>query len=131
MKKNAQIIIFDDTCIFCIKAVNFIIKRDKNKVFYFAGFNSKSAKELIKKYGQEEQGNKSILLIKKDKAYNKSRALSQIALSLPFLWPSLIVIDIFPLFLMDALYMWVSNNRHRFLKKDKSSKINSSSNLLS
>ena len=47
MKKNAQIIIFDDTCIFCIKAVNFIIKRDKNKIFYFAGFTSKSAKELI------------------------------------------------------------------------------------
>ena len=44
MKKNAQIIIFDDTCIFCIKAVNFIIKRDKNKIFYFAGFTVKVQK---------------------------------------------------------------------------------------
>ena len=55
MKQNAQIIIFDDSCTFCIKAVNFIIKRDKNKIFYFAVFTSKSAKELIKKYGLEEQ----------------------------------------------------------------------------
>jgi len=130
MKKNAQVIIFDDSCAFCIKAVNFIIKRDKNKIFYFAAFNSKSAKELIKKYHQEEQGNKSLILIKNEKAYNKSKALSQISLSMSFLWPMLNIIDIFPLSLMDGLYMWVSNNRHRFLKKSKFMKMNTSKNLL-
>ena len=92
------IILFDGVCNFCDSAVNFTIKRDKNKIFKFAPLQSKAGGTLIKQHGLPENDMRSFLLIENGKVYNKSTAALRVCRHLKNLWPLCYGFIIVPVF---------------------------------
>jgi len=112
------IILFDGVCNFCNGAVNFIIKRDKERVFRFAPLQSEVGQELLKEYHLPTKM-ESFVLICKGKAYKKTSAALQIASILGGAWKITGVLWILPPFARDWAYTIIANNRYKwFGKKD-------------
>jgi predicted DCC family thiol-disulfide oxidoreductase YuxK len=62
------VILFDGVCNFCNATINFIIQRDKKRVFRFAALQSEAGQRLLKQYGLSSTGLDSFVLIYKGKA---------------------------------------------------------------
>lgn len=119
IQTNKDIILFDGICNLCNNAINFVIKRDSINRFVFASLQSKSGKQLIKKYQIDVLKIDSIILIEKNTAYTKSTAALKISKSLSRLWPVLYIFKIIPVFIRDWIYDYVAKNRYDWYgKKD-------------
>jgi len=118
VNKQEKVILFDGVCNLCNGAVQFIIKRDKQKNFLFASLQSNYAAKVLK--GKNiGTGLDTIVLLSNEQVFIKSRAVLEISRALPGVWPLLYVFRIMPTFLRDAVYEWIARNRYRFFgKKD-------------
>lgn len=117
MMKN--IILFDGVCNFCSQSVQFIIKRDPSSVFHFASLQSDIGRELINKYGLEENIN-SVVYISGGKAYKKSDAALQICRRLSGLWKTLYIFYFVPWPIRNMVYDYVAKNRYKWFGKAES-----------
>ncbi|SHI39762.1 thiol-disulfide oxidoreductase DCC family protein [Aquimarina spongiae] len=120
IEEGKKIILFDGVCNLCNGAINFIIKRDKHKVFVYASLQSEIGQKLIAERNINTQEIDSILLIDPGVAYyHKSTAALQIAKHLKGGYPLLSVFLILPTFLRDWVYDIIARNRYKwFGKKD-------------
>lgn len=110
---NNSIILFDGVCNLCNGSVRFIIKHDKNNKFKFAALQSVKAKELLHDH-QLPENLKSLILIEGKKVYTQSTAVIRIAVQLGFWWKLFYVFYIFPPFIRNIVYRFVSATRYRF-----------------
>ena len=108
-----HIVIFDDHCLLCNKAVKFIIKRDPKALFAFTGMQSLLAKKLREKYQLTALKDDTIILIKEGKAYLKSDAALEIVKSFSPLWRLLLITKIFPRYIRDLGYDLIATNRYK------------------
>jgi predicted DCC family thiol-disulfide oxidoreductase YuxK len=119
MENNYDIILFDGVCNLCHGAILFLIKRDKNNRFKFAPLESTIGKELLLKHQIDPSKIDSIILVRGESAFIKSRAALHITTHLNGLWPLLYSLIIIPRFISDAAYDFIAKNRYRwFGKKD-------------
>ena len=120
IEEGKKIILFDGVCNLCNGAINFIIKRDKHKVFVYASLQSEIGQKLIAERNINTQEIDSILLIDPGIAYyHKSTAALQIAKHLRGGYPLLSVFFILPKFFRDWVYDIIARNRYKwFGKKD-------------
>ncbi len=120
-----QIILFDGVCNFCNGAVNFIIDRDKQGKFAFASLQSAIGKEIIKEYNLSAQypALDSIVLVKNNRCYVKSRAALEIAKKLDGGWPLCYVFIIIPRFACDFFYDLLAKYRYKLFGKTESCRI--------
>lgn len=112
------IILFDGVCNFCNRAVNFVVKRDKNSIIKFATLQSNFSKKLLetKSFQLEED---SFALIENNKIFFRSTAALKVCRYLKGLWPLIYGLIIVPKFLRDAVYDVIAKNRYNwFGKKD-------------
>jgi len=118
MNKDS-VILFDGVCNLCNSSVNFIIDRDKKKLFRFASLQSDAGKELLKKYGSDSENLDSVVIVTNDKLYKKSSAALKIASMLPAPYPLISVFRIIPIYMRDKIYDYIAANRYKwFGKKD-------------
>lgn len=108
-----SIILFDGVCNLCNGFIQKIIKADKKDAFRFAALQSEAAQELLKSY-PEFQEIKTVVFIDGDKIYTRSSAAIRIATKLGGIWSLLRIGWIFPPFIRDGFYNWVSKNRYRW-----------------
>ncbi len=114
------VILFDGVCNFCNGAVNFTIKRDKNKIIKFAPLQSESGRRLTKEFGIPENDMRSFLFIENGKVYNRSTAALRVCKYLKGLWPLCYGFIIVPPFIRNAVYDFIAKNRYKwFGQKDK------------
>lgn len=113
MPASDKIIIFDGVCVFCNFWVDFIIKRDKNKIFRFAQLQSFAGKKLLEKFAKETGDADSIFLIEDKRCFIKSAAVLRIAKNLGGIWQVLYVLRFIPPFLRDLVYDFAANNRYK------------------
>jgi predicted DCC family thiol-disulfide oxidoreductase YuxK len=121
MQTNDQnsIILFDGICNLCNSSVKFILKRDKKKQFIFASLQSDAAENILLHHKYKKNGLNSIILIHRDKIYEKSSAVLNIFLVLGMPWRLFSVFYILPLSWRDFLYDFIAQNRYKwFGKKD-------------
>jgi len=121
MQTNDQnsIILFDGVCNLCNSSVKFILKRDKKKQFIFASLQSDAAENILLHHKYKKIGLNSIILIHRDKLYEKSSAVLQIFSVLGMPWKLFTVFYILPLSWRDFLYDFIAQNRYKwFGKKD-------------
>ena len=111
---SQPIILFDGVCNFCNGAVNFAIKRDKNKIFKFAPLQSEIGRTLIKQFNLPENDMRSFLLIENGKLYNKSTAALRVCRHLKGLWPLCYGLMIVPAFIRNAAYDLIAKNRYKW-----------------
>jgi predicted DCC family thiol-disulfide oxidoreductase YuxK len=121
MQTNDQnsIILFDGICNLCNSSVKFILKRDKKKQFIFASLQSDAAENILLHHKYKKNGLNSIILIHRDKLYEKSSAVLNIFRVLGMPWRLFSVFYILPLSWRDFLYDFIAQNRYKwFGKKD-------------
>lgn len=121
MQTNDQnsIILFDGVCNLCNSSVKFILKRDKKKQFIFASLQSDAAENILLHHKYKNNGLNSIILIHRDKLYEKSSAVLYIFSVLGMPWRLFTVFNILPLSWRDFLYDFIARNRYKwFGKKD-------------
>lgn len=114
-----NIILFDGYCNLCSSAVQFILKRDKKKIFKYASLQSEFGKQRLAENGLSSEEIDTVVLIENGIAYTYSTGALKIAKHLSGLWPLIYGAIIIPAFIRDAVYKYISKNRYRwFGKKD-------------
>lgn len=117
--QKSNMVLFDGVCNLCSGAVQFIIKRDKKRIFKFASLQSSYGQEQLDRFKIDKKLLHSIILVRDNQFFQKSDAALEIARQLSGIWPVLSVFKILPRFFRDGLYDLIARNRYRlFGKKD-------------
>ena len=111
------IILFDGVCNFCNGAINFIIKRDKKRIFRYAPLQSEIGQRLLEQYGFSTTELNSFVLIENGKAYKKTTAALHVYPKLGGGWTLMKLLWAFPSFLRDIVYNIIAANRYRWWGK--------------
>jgi predicted DCC family thiol-disulfide oxidoreductase YuxK len=115
--KNLNLILFDGVCNLCEASVQFIIKRDKKRHFYFTSQQSELGQALIKTHQLEEHD--SLILISQEKVFLYSDAALYITKELDSKWRYIFIFRFVPKFLRDVVYKIIAKSRyHTFGKKE-------------
>lgn len=113
------IILFDGVCNFCDAAINFVIRQDRNNIFFFAPLQSGAGQKLLEQYGLSKDELESFVLIDKERVYRKSSAALRVMNKLPWYWKIFQIFWIIPGFIRNFIYDLIARNRYKwFGKKD-------------
>ena len=116
---KTHIIIFDGICNLCNRFVNFVIKKDKKKQFYFTPLQSEIGIKYLKKFHLLESDINSIIYVQGEQFWIKSSAVLHIVKSLKRPWSCLYFFIFLPRAIRDKTYDLIAKNRYRwFGKKD-------------
>lgn len=115
-----DVILFDGVCNLCNGAVDFILDRDPAGNFAFASLQSDAGQEILSHHGLSTDNFNSLVLVKNERVYQKSRAALEIAARLKGGWPLLQVFRIVPGFIRNGVYDFIARNRYRFFGKRES-----------
>lgn len=108
-----RIIFFDGVCNLCDGFVQFVLKRDKNKMFKFSSLQSGFAQKKLAKLGENAQNLNTIFYLKDEKLFSQSQAVIEIAKDLGFPYRIISVFQVFPRSFRDFLYQKVAKNRYK------------------
>ncbi len=114
------IILFDGVCNFCNSAINFIIKRDENRVFRYAALQSEAGQQLLKQYNLSTTDLDSFVLVYNGKTYKKTSAALHVAQILGGVWKLTGIFRILPSAVRDVAYNLIAKNRYRWFGKKES-----------
>ena len=115
---TSPVLFFDGVCNLCNGVVQFILKHDKKKIFLFAPLQSEAGKEAIEKATPiYKHAPDSVILFYKGKWYTRSSAALQVFRLLGFPWSLLFAGIIFPVFLRDPVYNFISRHRYKWFGK--------------
>jgi predicted DCC family thiol-disulfide oxidoreductase YuxK len=116
------IILFDGVCNLCNAAVNFVIDRDPDGIFYFAALQSDCAREILEKHQIGLELN-TIVLIEDGQVYDRSTAALRITRHLSGPWPLLSGCMVIPAFIRDGVYRWIARNRYRWFGQTQACRV--------
>jgi len=118
-----DIILFDGVCNLCNNAVDFVIKRDKKDHFKFGALQDAASKSILKENKINQDYIDSIILVRGDQIFYKSKAALEIAKNLSGLWPVLVVFNVVPSFIRDPIYDWIARKRYSWFGKKETCRI--------
>ncbi|MCB9639334.1 MAG: thiol-disulfide oxidoreductase DCC family protein [Myxococcales bacterium] len=119
LETHQGIVLFDGVCNLCNASVQFIIDREPAGYFVFTSLQSQLGQELCGVFGIEAGKLDSIVLLEKQKAFQRSTAALRIARKLTFPWFLLSVFFVIPRFLRDPVYNFIGRNRYRWFGKEE------------
>jgi predicted DCC family thiol-disulfide oxidoreductase YuxK len=114
---SKPIVLFDGVCNLCNRAVQFILRHDKQKKFLFGSLQGKTGQELLGKFNLPTQQLNSFVLIEDDKAYTRSTAVLRMLKKLGGRWSLLYAFIIIPAFIRNGTYNWIARNRYKWFGK--------------
>ncbi|MBM7647729.1 putative DCC family thiol-disulfide oxidoreductase YuxK [Bacillus ectoiniformans] len=114
-----NIILFDGTCLFCQRSVQFILKRDPEGYFKFGSLQSEKGQKLLHQYNVKRDLD-SVVLIKNDQVFMKSSAALEIGKHLKGGYRILSVLKVIPAPIRDAVYDWFAKHRYQWFGKSES-----------
>ena len=112
--KERPVILFDGICNFCNGAVNFVLKRNRNKEIVFAPLQTETGRKLLQQYGLPENDMQSFIFIENGKVYTRSTAALKVCRHLRRGWPLCYGFIIVPGFIRNAIYDWIARNRYKW-----------------
>ncbi len=122
MNNKDYIILFDGICNLCNFWVDFVIKRDKEKLFSFVSLQSDEGEKLVTNYNIPPDTD-SVIFIKNDVAFLESDAAIEIGKMLPAPWKWASAFQFIPRRIRDMIYRWVARNRYRWFGKHKTCRV--------
>jgi len=115
-----MIILFDGVCNLCNGFVQFVLKRDKGKIFQFASLQSTYGIGLSNYFHLPTTLLQTIVLYDGQRILTESDAVIKIASSLNGLWKCTVVLLIIPRFIRNPIYRVIARNRYElFGKRDQ------------
>lgn len=113
-----KIILFDGVCNLCNGSVIFILKHEKNPVFYFASIQSEAGKGLLEWCKLPEDFNQAVIFIDHGKIYLGSTAALKIGGQLRIPWSFLAQMGLrIPRFIRDWVYNQIARHRYPWFGK--------------
>lgn len=111
------VLLFDGVCNLCNRSVQFVIKKDKKRIFRFASLQSELGMHVMQQYGLPVNDLNSFLLLENGKLYTKSTAALRLTRKLGGGWSLLYAFMIVPKFIRDGIYSWIARNRYKWFGK--------------
>jgi len=111
-----SILFFDGLCGLCDHLVQFLLKHDREGRIFFAPIQSDFARTLLTQKGvppEELAELSTVYFLNQGALTRRSRAIFGVLGCLPAPWSFLEWLRIFPAFLTDPAYRWVSRIRYR------------------
>lgn len=96
---------------------------DKNDKLRFASQQSEIGEAILRKYNRPATRNDTVVLVYKDKVYERSSAFLKIATILGFPFSLLSVVYIFPRPIRNGIYNFIANNRYQWFGKYTACKV--------
>lgn len=118
-----DIVLFDGVCNLCNSAVDLIVRNDKKGQFKVGALQDPKTKGLLKDYPINQDYLDSIILVRGDKVFYKSRAALEVTKKLGGFWPLLYGFIIVPAFIRDPVYDWIARNRYRWFGKKETCRL--------
>lgn len=118
MEKH-PVVFYDGVCGLCDRSIQFIIQRDRQRVFRYAALQSDIARKTL---GQSITFD-SFILFENGVAYDRSTAALKVLKKLGGLWSLLYIFIIIPPIIRNAVYDFVARNRYEWFGKFESCKI--------
>jgi predicted DCC family thiol-disulfide oxidoreductase YuxK len=113
----SPVIYFDGVCNLCTGTVQFVLKRDKRKIFRFASLQGEGGRKMLDDHELPAQHYQTFILKEGGKIFTRSTAALRVFKLLGGAWSLLYVFMIIPAFIRDAVYNFISNNRYRWFGK--------------
>jgi predicted DCC family thiol-disulfide oxidoreductase YuxK len=117
MDHDHPVILFDGICNLCNRSVQFVIKRDKRKIFRFAPLQGKYGQQLLKKFQIDSTDLNSFVLVEGDRVYRRSSAALRVSRQLAGGWKLLYGLMIIPPFIRNGVYNLIARNRYKWFGK--------------
>lgn len=114
------IVLFDGVCNLCNGAVQFIIRRDSTSKIRFASLQSDFGRQQLIRFGYSPDNLYTILVIDRDRLYEKSDAIFRIVSQLDAPWKWMKVFKILPRFIRDGAYDLISRSRYKIFGRHDS-----------
>ena len=116
-REENPVILYDGLCNFCNAVVNFIVKRDKKKVFRFAPLQSKDARALLREHNEAFVNLKTVYLIENGNVYKRSAAVLRMFRQLSYPWRLFSFLRILPVAFTDFFYKIIAKYRYAWFGK--------------
>ncbi len=115
MNQPNNIVFFDGICSLCNGLVDYLMKKDKKGLLYFASLQGETAKQLLPNTDTENL--KTIIYLKDDHLYKQSNAVLEIFKDVKCSLSLLYSFKIIPPFIRDKVYRYVAENRYKWFGK--------------
>jgi predicted DCC family thiol-disulfide oxidoreductase YuxK len=118
---EGPILYFDGVCNLCNRAVQFVLKHDKKKVFSFASLQSQHGRKAMAAIGFANGASPdSVILYHKERYFQRSAAALKTFELLGFPWSLLKACYVIPAFMRNGLYDQIAKHRYSwFGRKDE------------
>lgn len=108
------VILYDGTCGFCNRVVQFIIPRDRGGRFRFAAIQSVTGKRLLVEQGIDPEHLNTFVLMAEGRMFTRSTAALEVARRLDGAWPLFYAFIAVPGVIRDGVYHFIARNRYRW-----------------
>lgn len=115
--RGKKVILFDGVCNVCDGFVQFVLKRDKKGLFYFASLQSDIAQQLLVKHNVQVKELSTVVLIDGDKVYTHSDVALIVGKDLGGICRLFYSFRILPKGFRDKAYDLFAKNRYRLFGK--------------
>lgn len=113
-KSPSNVILYDGVCNLCWFWVQFILKRDKKRLFDFAPLQSESAKQILQLHKLEVAELTTVVLVDDQGVFIRSSAILRVFRKLPMPWPLLYGFILLPRVIRDRVYGFIGRNRYNW-----------------
>lgn len=114
------VVLFDGVCSWCSFWVQFLIRRDRRRVFRFAALQSGAGQRLLESVGLSPDLLTTMVLIDGDRYYLKSSAVLHVTKKMDGLWPLLFGFMVVPTRARDFGYDLIAMNRYHLMGRRES-----------
>lgn len=116
------IILFDGVCVLCHRTVQFLLDKDRKRIFRFAPLQGETAKGVLDRHPEINNSAQSVILIRhydtaSEIVFQRSEAMFGILQELEGFWRVVSWLRFIPVFIRDWLYNWIAGNRYRWFGK--------------
>ena len=109
------IVVFDGVCVLCSSSIQFILRRDSEKVFRFVVAQSALGQALYRHYGLPAEHFDTVLVIDEGRLHTKLDGAAAVLRRLPMPWPLLSFVRALP----DLIYDVVAKRRYRWFGRNQ------------
>jgi predicted DCC family thiol-disulfide oxidoreductase YuxK len=118
-----DIVLFDGVCSLCNSAIDLIVRNDKGGHFKVGALQDEKAKAILKDYDIEDDYLDSIILVRGNNVFYKSRAALEISRKMKGAWPLLYSFILIPSIIRDPIYDWIARHRYRWFGKKETCRL--------
>jgi predicted DCC family thiol-disulfide oxidoreductase YuxK len=113
----SHLVLYDGSCGFCNRSVQFILKNEESNTLFFAAIQSETAKKLFESMSIKKPDLNTFYFYSNGVLYKRSSAAILVSKFLKKPYRFIGFFSWVPTFLRDRIYRIIAKNRHRLAKE--------------